>query len=587
MILQALHEYYQKKDLPLEGFQKKEIPFLIVISQEGLFLNLENTREGTTIKQFLVPKDRHTTGKNAWTVANIFWDHYGYVLGYPKDTEERSRQLASKQMGSFIDVVAQAHTQFPQSPAIQAVSRFYQKKEWERVFLHETWEECAKRKGCNLAFRIDGIGVITDSQDVVEFTRQNIQETKEIDDDDAPAEDTYGICLITGEYGLIARKHTPTPIYKSRSNAKIVSFQKNSGYDSYGKSQGTNAPIITKSEAAYTTALKHLLSKESKNNMLVGKDTILFWSDTSSVPAYYDLEKDFASFFADPPKEDPDRGILAVKALYEAAYSGMIPADEGKRFYVLGLAPNAARIAVRFWKTGTIKEFSDKIKQHFDDMEIVRSPKDPEPKYLTLTQVLKATALDRSMDNVPPNLAGAVVESILEGTPYPVTLLHQCIRRVRAKREVTRGRAAILKAYINRVDFNKPYRKEEITVSLDRTNTTPSYRLGRLFAVLEKIQEEAMEINTTIRDRFYGAASSSPVTVFPQLLKLKNHHLSKLTNPGRRVNFEKELCEIFDALQEFPAHLSMEDQARFAIGYYHERQFFFSSKKDESTKTNL
>src|SRR4030042_7187894 len=149
MILQALHEYYQKKELPPEGFQKKEIPFLIVISQEGLFLNLENTREGTTIKQFLVPKDRHTTGMNAWEVANIFWDHYGYVLGHPKDSDQKSKEMAAKQMKSFIDVIAYALNQYPDSPAIQAVSRFYQKKEWMKVFGDENWQDCARRKGCN------------------------------------------------------------------------------------------------------------------------------------------------------------------------------------------------------------------------------------------------------------------------------------------------------------------------------------------------------------------------------------------------------------------------------------------------------
>jgi CRISPR-associated protein Csd1 len=577
MILQALHEYYQKKDLPPEGFQKKEIPFLIVISHEGLFLNLENTREGTTIKQFLVPKDRHTTGKNAWEVANIFWDHYGYVLGHPKDSDQKSKEMAAKQMKSFIDVIAYTLNQYPDSPAIQAVSRFYQKKEWMKVFGDENWQECARRKGCNLTFRIDGIGIITDTQEAKEFARLNMRERTETDEDGTPIEDIYGICLITGERGLIARTHTPTPIYGSRSNAKIVSFQKNSGYDSYGKTQGTNAPIITKSESAYTSALKHLLSKESRNDMLVGLDTILFWADTRSASGQYDLENDFSSFFADPPRADPDRGILAVKALYEAIYSGTIPVDEGNRFYVLGLTPNAARVSVRFWKIGTIRQFADKIKKHFDDMEILRSPKDRE--YLTLNQILRATVLDYKMDNVPPNLAGAVVESILDGTPYPITLLHQCIRRVRAEQHVTRTRAAILKGYVNRINrYYKPDRKEEITMSLDRTNTSTGYRLGRLFAVLEKIQEEANPgINTTIRDRFYGAASSSPVAVFPQLLKLKNHHLSKLTNPGRKVNFEKELGEIFDGLKDLPPHLSMEDQARFAIGYYHQRQSFFNS----------
>jgi len=158
--------------------------------------------------------------------------------------------------------------------------------------------------------------------------------------------------------------------------------------------------------------------------------------------------------------------------------------------------------------------------------------------------------------------------------------MQQCIRRIRAERQVTRARAAILKAYINRFNrYNTPNAKE-ITMGLDPGNTNPGYLLGRLFAVLEKIQEEASpSINATIRDRFFGAASTSPVAVFSQLLKLKNHHLSKLDNPGRRVNFEKIIGEIIENMNDFPAHLAMTEQGYFSIGYYHQRQDFYSSKK--------
>ena len=122
-------------------------------------------------------------------------------------------------------------------------------------------------------------------------------------------------------------------------------------------------------------------------------------------------------------------------------------------------------------------------------------------------------------------------------------------------------------------------------MALDVTNTNPGYRLGRLFAVLEKIQEEASPgINATIRDRFYGSASGTPVAAFPHLMKLKNHHLAKLENRGRAVNLEKIVGEIMDGLDDFPTHLSLQDQGRFAVGYYHQRQDFF--KKNETT-TNV
>jgi CRISPR-associated protein Csd1 len=288
------------------------------------------------------------------------------------------------------------------------------------------------------------------------------------------------------------------------------------------------------------------------------------------------LESNFAWFFSAPPKDDPDRGVRAVKSLYKSVQSGALPAGAGDRFYVLGLSPNAARLAVRLWKVGTIAEFAERIKMHFDDLEIVRGPKEKE--FLSLNELLNATALQYEQKNIPPNLAAAVLTSALDGTPYPKTLLQQCLRRIRAERHVTRARAAILKAYLNR--FNRRFgNKEEISMALDRTNTSPGYRLGRLFAVLDKIQEEASPgINATIRDRFYGSASSSPVAVFSQLLKLKNHHLAKL-GQGRKVFMEKEIGEIMSELRDFPAHLSMDEQARFAIGYYQQRQSFFEKKE--------
>jgi len=256
-----------------------------------------------------------------------------------------------------------------------------------------------------------------------------------------------------------------------------------------------------------------------------------------------------------------------------------LPQVEDNSFYVLGLAPNAARISVRFWKTGTIRDFAEKIYRHFQDLEIIRPVQD-RYEFLSLYQILGATVLEYKVDKIPPNLAGAVVVSILDGSPYPRTLLQQCVRRIRAEQHVNRARAAILKACINRFNRIHNPQTKEVLVSLDRINTDTGYRVGRLFAVLEKIQEEANPgINTTIRDRFYGAASATPVTVFPQLLKLKNHHLPKLS-PGRKINMEKEIQDIIGEMKGFPSHMTLDQQAMFAIGYYHQRQDFFVSKKD-------
>lgn len=280
--------------------------------------------------------------------------------------------------------------------------------------------------------------------------------------------------------------------------------------------------------------------------------------------------------FGEPPKDDPDRNVRAVTSLYKAIDQGLLENDEGRaKFFVLGLAPNAARIAIRFWHHGTVAEMAVRIRQHFDDLAIARSPHDP--PYLSLFRLLVSVATLGKADNIPPNLGGEMMRSVLADLPYPHTLLAAAVRRIRAEHEVTYPRTAVLKACINRATrYTHTEIKEELKVSLDESNINTGYRLGRLFAVLEKIQEEANPgINATIRDRYYGAASSTPVTVFPTLLKLKNHHLSKLENRGRAVNLEKRIGEIMDGINDFPTQLPLADQGRFAVGYYHQRQDFF------------
>jgi len=410
-----------------------------------------------------------------------------------------------------------------------------------------------------MSFRIDGEYDLIPCQNKIKLYVDS-----QVDND---INSVKGICLITGLEKSIARIHSDTPINKD--SKKFISFQKNSGYDSYGKEQAYNAQISKSAEFAYTTTLNVLL-KSSKNKVQIRDATTLFWAQKPTA-----FEDFFPSFFDFPPKEDPDVDVRAVKALYDGIFNGHNTSDLQTRFYVLGLAPNSARISVRFWHEGTIREFGDKIRQHFDDFEIIRSPADT--GHYALFWILSAMALKNEIENVPPSLSCQIVQAVLSGSLYPVTMLQQTIRRTRATQNVTRVQAGILKAYLNRYYRIHPTKEKEITVGLDNTNNNPGYRLGRLFAVLEKIQEEANPgINTTIRDRFYGAAASSPVTVFPQLLKLKNHHLGKLKIAGRKVNFEKLLIEIFDGINpDIPSHLAMEDQARFAIGYYHQRKNLF------------
>jgi len=403
---------------------------------------------------------------------------------------------------------------------------------------------------------------------------------------EAEKDDLVALCLISGERESIERLHPSIKgVWGAQSSgANIVSVNNkvqngvNSGetpaFASYLKQQGYNSPVGKTVAFAYTTALNHLLGRDSKQRMQVGDTSTVFWAEKATA-----FEQQVVDFFGDPPRDDPDRNVRAVESLFRAPQVGVMPPDEGKaQFYVLGLAPNASRIAIRFWIVNTVEGMAGKIRQHFEDIRIAHGPRDRD--CFSIFRLLVCTATQGKADNIAPNLGGDTMRAIMEGLPYPQTLLQSAIRRIRAEHEVTHIRAALIKACLNRsTRFPHPELKEEIKVSLDINNANTGYRLGRLFAALEKIQQEANPgINATIRDKFYGAASGTPVTVFGNLMRLKNHHLSKLANPGRRVYFEKLLGQIIDGIGDFPAHLRLEDQGRFAIGYYHQMQDFFTKK---------
>lgn len=581
MILQALYEYYgRKKDyLPEEGFELKELKFLIAINKEGKFVDLVDLREKKRGKQFLIPKAVARSGANAWHTTFLLWDHYGYVLKHSKNDLPQAQDMAAKQNKVFIDALMNLPEHVREDVGVKSIILFYKNNQIDEVKKHPNWEDCKKIPGCNLTFRLDGDYELIPQREIVTSYQKSLFSHT----DDDSEEGIISPCLITGKIEPIVRLHTATPILGSKSGAKIVAFQKNSGFDSYGKEQAYNAPISIKAEAAYSTALKYLLTSKT-NKKIISDTTIIFWAEKET--QVINPEELFSWVIAtqSSKEDDPDRGIEVIGSLYDAIYSGQLPQEKDNHFYVLGLAPNAARISIRFWKTPTVEEFGKNIKKHFEDFAIAHGPK--EHQHLSLYQILSATALQYKMENVPPNISGAVIESIIDGKPYPITLMQQCIRRIRAEQHVNRSRAAILKAYINRKNRFYKLKEKELTMALDLSNSNTGYRMGRLFAVLEKIQEEANPgINTTIRDRFYGTASSSPVAVFSQLLKLKNHHMHKL-EPGRKIFFEKLIAEVISELSSFPSHLPLNEQAYFSVGYYHQRQDFFTSKKNKKENEN-
>ena len=579
MILQALKEYYDRKaadpesDIAPEGFEKKQIQFLVVIRPDGTFVNLESTREkvGDRIvyKQFLLPRSKTRTGGKSFQTTFLLWDHIGYLFGVPE-----SDPKSMKQHQTWLNSLKTLPDDLQQDEGVKAIQLFYEKDGIKVVKKHASWPDCLKLLSCNMTFSLVGDPVPIPCRKAIQnHIRITILQAMTSNEEEKNTDKVFANCLITGKYGEIARTHGRTPIDKDTKS--LVAFQKNSGYDSFGKEQCLNAPVSKSAEFAYTTGLNTLL-KSKEQRIRVGDATAVFWSEKSSA-----LEKDAFFFFSETPKDDPDRNTEAVRALYATIWNGtyVVP-NENQRFYVLGLSPNAARIAVRFWHVATVVEMGTKFKQHISDLSITHSAKIDAA--LPMDKLLRSLAAQGKYDNIPPNLAGEVMRSILQCLPYPATLLQAAVRRNRAEQYVPYQRAALIKACLNRaMRFNNKKNEKEMNMCLDPENINIGYRLGRLFAVLEKIQTEANPgLNATIRDRFFGAASSTPVTVFANLMRLSNHHLSKLEKEkhGLFITRKRMLGEIMCCIKDFPPHLTLEDQGRFAIGYYHQNQDLWTKK---------
>ena len=391
------------------------------------------------------------------------------------------------------------------------------------------------------------------------------------------AGNNLSMCLVTGKYGKLVETTTATAILGSQATAKLVSFQVNSGYDSYNKTKCYNSPISQEAEFAYTTALNALLQSGSHNKFLLGNRTFVFWASSNSDASLKVEESLFDLFgFSDEEKDDPNANILKVRKVFESIYSGTLVTSLDDKFYILGLSPNSARIVAVYWAEVPLKEFAAKILSHFDDMEICDTRKEKKP-YQGVREMISAVTLGGKLSDATPNLPEAVVKSVFQGLPYPFTLYSSCIRRVRAEQKLTVPRAAIIKAYLNRLNDNNI----KLNIMLDKENINQGYLCGRLFAVLDKIQEEANNQNS-IRERYLNSASATPASVFATILNLSNHHIEKL-NEGRIIFFEKLKQEIFSKLSAdgFPAHLDLQDQGRFFVGYYHQRQDFFTTKKEQ------
>jgi len=574
MILHALNSYYQRlrenpeSGVALPGFAPQKISYALIIDHAGRLVGVQDIRDVSGSRprpvQLMVPEGAI---RSSGVAANFLWDNTGYVLGFDaKGKPERTRRTFEAFKALHHDVGDGV-----EDPGMKAVLRFLDAWNPQDRPARFDWDEMV---GLNLVFRLDN-----DSRFIHERTAIIAAWIKNKCLSD---QSNRGRCLVTGTTCQIARIHNPIKgVYDPGGQAqkRIVAFNRDA-FCSYGKEQNYNAPIGEEAAFAYTTALNHLLRFESGQNLLIGDATTVFWTERTSVV------EDFMGNILDP-RSDQAVSIAdqaRIESYLKDVRAGKKPdavEDDSMHFYILGLAPNASRLAVRFWYADTVEAVNRHIGRHFSDLELIRQY-DDQREFPGIRQLVMETARRYKRGQKPidgqvnPLLSGAFIRSIIEGLPYPNHLLASVMNRIRADGEINYYRTALIKAVLKRNYMNK-----EAAMSLNEESTNVAYRLGRLFAVLEKVQEEAVPgVNATIKDRFYGSASATPSVVFPQLLRLTQHHLAKLEG-GAKIHKEQlmqAILEGIDGAKGIPPHLSLEDQGMFALGYYHQRKAFFTRK---------
>lgn len=546
--------------------------------KEGKFLRFEDCRTDKTIGRVYLVK-KHVSRSSA-AVANYLYDNSAYVLGYSDKDDSEKNQLY---FNTFVEKVQSILDRMPDNSDIRTLMNFYaQGREaiHSEVEQDPLWEDIKKnlsKKYSVFSFRIEGdLRILAEKKELM----QTNEGTKN--------DNSRGLCMVTGVQGELVDTTTATMIQGSQATAKLVAFQVNSGYDSYGKEKCGNAPISHEAEFAYTTALNTMLRRDSRNKFTVGNRTFVFWASSNDKAAEQAEESLFDLLgYSEEKKDNPNAKIEQVRKVFTAIYSGSLSTSLEDRFYILGLAPNSARIAVVYWSETPLRDFAGKILRHFDDMEIIDTRKDRKP-YMGIKDILSAVTLGGKQSEATPNLPESIIKSIFLGTPYPYILLSACIRRIRAEsgdgNAARITRIAIIKAFLNRQNVND----KRMEIMLDKRNTNQGYLCGRLFAVLDRIQEDANGISS-IRERYMNAASSTPSSVFATILNLSSHHLENLSNEGKKVFYEKLKQEIIDKISSdgFPAHLDLQDQGRFFVGYYHQRQDFFNKKEENNNDESV
>lgn len=576
MILRVLTEYYEtlleNNKVAKQGWCRAKTAFAVNLNADGSLKGVVTLKEEKERgkKKIWVSSERmvpQMVTRSSGISANFLCDNSKYMLGI-------DREGSGKRVYECFEAARERHLEILKSsngPMASAIKAFFSTwvpdRAMENDKLQEVWEEITD--GGNLIFTMDSSEAQDDEE--VRNAWQRFLEQEE--------EGEKGICLVTGKEDEIARIHgTIKGVQGAQSSgAALVSFNA-PAFESYNKEQSYNAPVGKYAAFAYTTALNYLLSAKNCSFQL-GDTTVVYWAENGEK-----IYQDVFEWSIEPPKDNQEtiKNIFQnLKQHREIDLDG-IELDVNQKFYILGLAPNAARLSVRFFYENSFGNILNNIQKHYFRMSMVR-PSWEEREYLGVGRMLYETVNQKSKDKKPvPNLPGAILKSILANTPYPENLYSNTLIRIRAEQgKITWGRAAIIKAYL--IQNHRLQKGEEFVGLNEETNDTP-YVLGRIFAVLESIQEEANPgISATIRDRYFNASCANPASVFPILLKLKNSHIRKIERQkeGKKIYFEKLLTELTGKIAEFPRRLTLEEQGHFILGYYHQVQKRYEKKEEE------
>jgi CRISPR-associated protein Csd1 len=579
MILHALNDLYDRLaddpayEVAAPGYSLQKISYVVVVDADGRLSEIQDARrdvEGRMRpRQLLVPGSTKSSGSGLNPC--FLWDNTGYMLGYRPDDRkpERTRQT--------FEAFRQRHLgaeRAVSSPAFSAVCRFL-----------EAWKPKNAREHLLLTDEIGtGFGVFR-IRGQERYVHEDPAVKRWWDGQSATHDPITGQCLVTGRESALARTHDKVRgvAGAQSAGAAIVGFNA-PAYESYGKSQSYNAPVSEDVAFRYVTALNSLLDgpQREKHRVVLGDTTIAFWTDRRN--AVEDIFLEFAASGSailekidvqDEKQRQKVEFFLRAIRKGRPAYGDLAPGAVDTRFFILALAPNAARISVRFFWQASLGSLLDNVRRHHRDIGLDPSPPAGkwrgDPEMPGIRALLAQTA--REPKDVPSTLEAPLIRAIITGSPYPAALYAAVLRRIRADRTVNYLRCCVIKGYLTR-SLNM-----EVTMALDPERPDPAYRLGRLFAALEKTQKDALGegLNTTIRDTFYSSASATPGSVFPRLLRTYQHHLGKLEG-GLKVNRERLVQEILGSLDALPTHLTLPAQGLFALGYYHQTRDFYTKR---------